>query len=72
MIPLWDTIFTNKEILNDTNFQLINNVENFENINLKIERNESNIEISFKLTYSVNIFTVNDNKYYYISFSIVG
>lgn len=69
MIPLWDTIFTNKEILNDNKFQLINNVKNFENINLKIERNESNIEISFKLTYSVNIFIVNDNKYYYVSFN---
>jgi len=55
--PLWDTYLSNKDF---------DDIKDFENVNLKIERVNDHIEISFKLTYSPNMFIYNDGTYYYI------
>ena len=58
-IPLLDFIISNK------NFD---DIQPFENYNLKIERINDIIEITFKLTYSVNVYIYEENSFYYVSF----
>ena len=57
-VPFYNTILTNK------NFDKI---EDFENYNLLIKKINDYIEISFKLTYSTNVFIHQENNIYYIS-----
>ena len=55
-IPFLDTILSNE------NF---NEIKSFENYNLKIEKIQDRIEISYKLTYSTNVFIYEyENKYW--------
>lgn len=54
-----------REIFSNKNFD---EIKDFENHNLVIKKIDDHIEIYFKLTNSVNIFSYNDGKYYYLSF----
>lgn len=57
-VPFLDTVFSN------TNFD---DILSFENHNLKIERKNDIIEISYKLTYSTNVFIYEDNDHYWMT-----
>lgn len=57
--------FSVYNILSNENFD---DIESYENLNLKIDKFNDHIEIIFKLTYSTNIFIYENDNYYYLSF----
>lgn len=57
-VPFYNTILTNKKF---------DEIKDYENYNLLIKKINDYIEISFKLTYSTNVFIHQENNIYYIS-----
>lgn len=60
MKQLWDNYISNKNL---------DEFEDWESVNLYIKKNNDSVEVSFKNTYSVNIFSYEEGSDFYLSFN---